>query len=217
MICLQIREVVAKWEQEAASAVRGNAGLCYLNSLQPADISGGHSEITAQSVQALRKFSTNALLPLLWITFKFAVPTNWDRRFFVVLSKDPPFGHKHSNKLQYNRQPPEVSWVLRAISKPAHLQQFCTYMSTRSAVVPPSCQCIEGLLAFHAHGYFIVSDPPWCSLPKLSVLKRVGEGWEDKKNIYSCTEILIEKIIISFLWKGNGKTVLDAFWNLYKK
>lgn len=124
----------------------------------------------------------------------------------MVLSKDSPFGHKHSNKLQYNRQPPEVSWVLRAISKPAHLQQFCTYMSTRSAVVPPSCQCIEGLLAFHAHGYFIVSDPPWCSLPKLSVLKRVGEGWEDKKNIYSCTEILIEKIIISFLWKGNGKT-----------
>ena len=65
MICLQIREVVAKWEKEAASAVRGNAGLCYLNSLQPAGISGGHSEITAQSVQALRKFSTNAHLPLL--------------------------------------------------------------------------------------------------------------------------------------------------------
>lgn len=134
---------------------------------------------TAQFLQALGMFSTNAHLPLLRITFKFAMPTNLDRRFFVVLSTDSPFSHKRSNKLQCNSQPPEVSWVLRAISKPAHLQQFCTYMSTRSAVVPPSCQCIEGLLAFHAHGYFIVSDPPWRSLPKLSVLKRAGEGWKD--------------------------------------
>lgn len=172
---------------------------------------------TAQFVEALRMFSTNAHLPLLQITFKFAVPTNLDRRFFVVLCTDSHLSHKRSNKLQYNRQPPEVSWALRAMSKPAHLQQFRTYVPTRSAVVPPSCQCIEGLLAFHAHGYFIVSDPPWCPFPKLSVLKRAGEGWKDKTNKQLYRNFNRENYYSLPLERKWQNTVLDAFWNLYKK
>lgn len=95
--------------------------------------------------------------------------------------------------LQHNKQPPEVKQMLRPIPKPAaQLQQlrFCSYMSTRSAVVPSPCQGIKGLLAFHAHGYFVVSYPPRCSLPKLSILPggrgRMGKKKKKKARIKSC-------------------------------
>ncbi len=49
-----------------------------------------------------------------------------------------------------------------------------THVSTCPAVVSPAGQRVEGLLALHAHGHFIVPNPARSSLPQLFFLKNTS-------------------------------------------
>lgn len=46
----------------------------------------------------------------------------------------------------------------------------CTHIAASPAVVAPSSQGIEGLLAAHTHGHHLVSDPLRCSETQLLYL-----------------------------------------------